>query len=183
MTTQGFELIEQLAIPHRRRAAVRALLEMGFEAAPLAVQGLRHENDGVRRGSCEILDHYLIPEAIPGLIELLDDPHPRVRLLALHTLACDRCKEGDCRPEEREVLPKAIRILKEDPSPHTRAMAIEVIGNYIHTSSLAETALTEAKSADPSPSVRKKAGWYAPGGTIYTRTAPKPQRKRKTSIR
>lgn len=172
----GRALIEQLAIPHRRRAAVRALLEMGYAASRLAIEGLRHEDAGVRRGCCEFLDHYLVPEALPPLIELLDDLHPRVRLLALHTLACDRCKEGDCRPEEKEVLPKAIRLLKEDPSPHTRAMAIEVIGNFVHTSAVAEKALVDAKSHDHSPAVRKKAGWYAPGGTIHIRTAPRPRR-------
>jgi hypothetical protein len=27
--------------------------------------------------------------------------------------------------------------------------------------------------ADPSPAVRKKASWYAPGGPIYRRTEPR----------
>jgi hypothetical protein len=29
---------------------------------------------------------------------------------------------------------------------------------------------------DPVPAVRKKAGWYAPGGSIHRRTAPRPMR-------
>ena len=178
-TGAGSDLIEQLAIPHRRRVAVRALLDLGFQAAPLAVKGLEHESHLVRRGCCEFLDHYMVPEALPGLIKLLDDPHPRVRLLSLHALACERCKEGDCRPSEKDILPKAIRILKNDPSPNTRAMAIEVIGNYVHANSSAEDALVYAKSNDPSPAVRKKAGWHAPGGTIHKRTAPRPIRKTK----
>src|SRR5271155_1944201 len=34
-------------------------------------------------------------------------------------------------------------------------------------------ALVEAMKSDSSPAVRKKAGWYAPGGSIYRRTTPK----------
>ena len=170
------QLIERLAIPHRNRPTVRKLLAMGFDAVPIALRGLRHQNADVRRGCCEVLDHYLVPEALEPLIEALDDDDARVRRMALHTLACDRCKEGDCRPEERKVLPRAIRVLREDPSAHARAMAIEVIGNYVHTSQAAEEALLAAKSADRSPAVRKKAGWYAPGGTIHSRTAPRPSR-------
>ncbi|HVE93110.1 MAG TPA: HEAT repeat domain-containing protein, partial [Actinomycetota bacterium] len=135
----------------------------------------------VRRACCEFLDHYLVPEALPELIRLVDDPHPRVRLLALHALACDRCKEGDCRAEEEAVLPKAVRVLRQDPSPHTRAMAIEVIGRFVHASDVASLAVVEAATSDPSSAVRKKASWHAPGGTIYTRTAPRPPRATKST--
>lgn len=166
-------LIEYLGVPHRRRKAVHKLLAMGFDVIPHALLGMKHDNSDVRRGCCELLDHYLVPSALAPLIAALDDEDAGVRRMALHTLACDRCKEGDCRPEERQVLPRVIRTLEEDPSPHARAMAIEVIGNYVHTSKAAEAALLKAVTADPSPAVRKKAGWYAPGGTIYKKTEPR----------
>ncbi|MEU7692753.1 HEAT repeat domain-containing protein [Microbispora hainanensis] len=43
---------------------------------------------------------------------------------------------------------------------------------------LVEEALDEltAMLDDPSSAVRKKAGWYAPGGPIHRRTAPRPVR-------
>ena len=68
-------------------------------------------------------------------------------------------------------------MLQEDNNGHVRAMAIEVVGQYVHTNPLAERALREASTDDPSPTVRKKAGWYAPGGPIHRRTTPRPARK------
>jgi hypothetical protein len=49
-------------------------------------------------------------------------------------------------------------------------MACEVVGRWVHTSPVAEAALMAAHEGDPEASVRKKAGWYAPGGTIYRKT-------------
>lgn len=169
----GRGLIEHLAVPHRRTAAMRALFAMEYDAVPFALEGLRHESDAARAGCCQVLDHFLVPEALPVLMESLDDPSPRVRVMALHTLACDRCKQGGWRPTEEQVLPKALTLLRKDSSPSARAMAIEVVGNFVHCSDEAESALIDARSNDPSPAVRKKAGWYAPGGTIHKRTAPR----------
>jgi hypothetical protein len=171
------QLINQLGVRHRATTAYRTLFDMGFAVVPIARQGLRHENTSVRYYCCALLDHFLVPEALGDLLDMLRDPDPRVRQSALHTLACDRCKQGACRPVETEVLPEALRMLNEDGDPHVRAMAIEVVGEYVHTNPIAERALVEANRNDASPAVRKKAGWYAPGGPIHTRTAPRPARK------
>jgi HEAT repeat protein len=175
------ELINQLAIPHHAKSAYRKLFDMGFDVVPAAQEGLRHESASVRYYCCSLLDHFLLPEALEDLISKVRDPDAKVRTMALHTLACDRCKEGDCHPAEADVLPEALRILKDDDDAHVRAMAIEVIGQYVHTNKRAEQALIEAKKEDSSPTVRKKAGWYAPGGTIYKRTLPHHSKKKKTS--
>jgi hypothetical protein len=45
-----------------------------------------------------------------------------------------------------------------------------------HGSAEAGAALVRARECDPSPVVRKKAAWYAPGGTLYRRTGPAPVR-------
>jgi HEAT repeat protein len=171
------ELINQLAIQHHAKAAYRKLFEMGFEVVTVAREGLKHESPGVRYYCCSLLDHFLVPEALEDLLSTVHDPDPNVRVMALHTLACDRCKEGDCRPAETEVLPKALHILNNDVDAHVRAMAVEVVGQYVHSNKVAELALVEANEKDSSPTVRKKAGWYAPGGPIYKRTAPHPIRK------
>ena len=171
------ELIDQLGIRHRATTTYRTLFAMGFAVVPFARQGLRHENAAVRYYCCALLDHFLVPEALGELISMLRDSDPRVRQSALHTLACDQCKQGACRPAEAEVLPEALRILSEDGDPHVRAMAIEVVGRYVHTNPVAERALVAAHTNDPSPAVRKKAGWYAPDGPIHRRTAPRPARK------
>lgn len=169
-------LINQLGVRHRAPDAYRALLRMGFEAVAEVLEGLQHTNPAVRSYCCLLLDHFLTPEAVSALLGRLQDPDPKVRQMALHALACDRCKEGDCRPSEAEVLPAALQILQSDEDYHTRAMAVEVVGLYVHTTPSAAHALIESHRHDPSPAVRKKAGWFVPGGTIYQRTRPRPSR-------
>ncbi len=171
------ELLNQLAIKHHAKTTYRKLFAMGFAVVPIATEGLKHENSSVRYYCCSLLDHFLVPEVLEDLINMVNDSDPKVRVMVLHTLACDRCKEGDCRPAEKDVLPKALHILNEDNNAHVRAMAIEVVGQYVHTNKTAEHALLEANKKDPSPTVRKKAGWYMPGGPIFKRTIPPPLKK------
>jgi len=104
---------------------------------------------------------------------MLDDHDARVRWDALHALACDRCKDSACRPAKADVLPRAVALLSADPSPHVRAIACEVVGRWVHDDGTAEQALVTSQHDDPSPAVRKKASWYAPGGTIFRKTASK----------
>ncbi len=164
-------LLEELSISYRATGAYRQLLAAGSDALPSVRAGLRHANADVRYRCCRFLDRFLEPEIVADLIAMLDDPDPRVRNTTLHTLACDRCKEGDCRPEEKHVLPRALALLAGDPDRHVRAMAVEVVGQFVHKSPAAIDALQTAAKADLAPTVRKKAAWYAPGGAIYRRTA------------
>jgi hypothetical protein len=55
-------------------------------------------------------------------------------------------------------------------------MAVELVGLWVHTHPAACTAIERAASTDPAASVRKKAAWYAPGGSVYRRTQPRPHR-------
>ena len=72
------------------------------------------------------------------------------------------------------VLPTAVGLLAGDPSALVRAYAAELVGQWARSHPSASDAISRAAADDPSPSVRKKASWYAPGGTIYERTAPRP---------
>jgi HEAT repeat protein len=127
----------------------------------------------VREQCCKLLDHLMDDETITDLVAMLNDPEPRVRISAAHALACDRCKQGSCRPAADDVLPTALRLLKHDTDPHVRAMAIEVVGQWVHQDDRSYTALPHARDHDTDPAVRKKATWYLPGGTIHQRTAPR----------
>jgi hypothetical protein len=172
-------LLAELAIPHRAKAGYRQLLSRGLDALPTVRRGLRHANADVRYWCCQYLDRFLEPELLADLISMLDDADPRVRVSTLHTLSCDRCKEGDCRPEEAMVLPRALDMLAGDPDAHVRAHAVGLVGRWVHANAAAEAALLEAKTSDANPTVRKKAAWHLPGGPIHRRTRPKPQKRRK----
>lgn len=166
-------LVAEMAILHRRTDAYWQLLALGPVVVPVLHDGLSHSDAAVREGCVKLLDHFLTEETIPAIIAALDDEHPRVRLAAVHTLACDRCKKDACRPNDADVLPLAIRLVTSDPDKHVRAMAAELVGKAAHTALEAADALEAVRDGDPEPSVRKKAGWYAPGGTIYERSRAK----------
>ena len=135
--------------------------------------GLHHQNPAVREGCCRLLDHLVDTDSMGQLIAMADDPDARVRIAAFHALACDRCKGDTCAPGADQVLQPALQHLASDPDSHVRAMAAELAGKFVHTDGRALTALKTSHAQDPSPVVRKKAGWFTPGGTIYQRTIPR----------
>ena len=168
-------VVNALGSAPRASSAYRYLLGRGQAAVPAIRAGLRHPDPSVRAGCCRLLDHLLVEDAVEEMIAMLDDPAPEVRAATVHTLSCDRCKGGADRvscPAPDLVLPPALRLLAHDPDAHVRVMAAELVGRFVHGSAEAEAALVRAREAEPSPTVRKKAGWYAPGGTIYRRTRP-----------
>lgn len=144
-------------------------MRAGSAAADTVRRGLRHPDPLVRVGCCDVLDHFLDAEAIPGLMENLRHPHPGVRSRALHALACDRCKEGECRPAEDDVVAVSLRLLTEDPDRYVRVSAVHALGPAVHRSETALQALIAAHNEDRDPLVRKVAGWYRPGGPIFER--------------
>jgi HEAT repeat protein len=170
-------IVEQLAVSHRRKAAERQLMLAGMNATPALRRGLRHEDPQVRASCCRVLDHFLDEAAIPELLENLDHPDESVRGWALHALACDRCKEGSCRPGEDSSLPLAINMLMGDPSGEVRYQALGLVSAAVHRDPRAVAAVQHVQSHDPSPRIRKCAGWWLPGGPRYERTKPRPPRK------
>jgi HEAT repeat protein len=172
------ELVDALADPHRCFQAYQMLRRLGPAASAAAKRGLQHPNEQVREYCCQVLDHLMDADSASALIGALDDPGERVRLAAAHALACERCKDGAWRPVAASVLPRAIALLAGDESAHVRAMAVELVGLWVHSDPGACAAIERAAAADPAASVRKRAAWYAPGGTIYRRTKPRPHRLR-----
>lgn len=175
MTVEDSVLVDALGSEPRRPDAFRALLRRGPAALSAIRQGLAHPEPRVREQCCGLLDELLVPEATDDLVARLDDPDARVRVAALHALSCLRCKpDADaCRPDRVRLLPRAVRLLHEDVDPQVRMRAAELVGLWVHEDVDAVAALVRAHEEDPSPAVRKKAGWYTPGGPIHRRTAPK----------
>ena len=170
-------IVEELAVKHRARGALRALMAAGPAATSAVRRGLLHDDPVVRVRCCMVLDHHLDEAALPELIANLTHEDGDVRAWALHALACDRCKEGACRPGEDDVVPTALRMLKDDRSRKVRTMAAHMLGPAVHRRQDVSRALEEARDSDSHPVVRKVASWYAPGGPIYRRLAPKPPRR------
>ena len=178
-TTDCDVLVADFALKHRAKQALRGLMAAGPRATPALRRGLCHPDPAVRVGCCKVLDHFLDEAALPELIENLEHEAASVRAWAMHALACDRCKEGVCRPGEDEVIPIAVRMLVEDESRHVRQMAAGLLGPSVHRRSDVLRALEQACEHDPHPVVRKIARWYTPGGPRYRRLAPKPERARR----
>lgn len=176
MSTDYPQLVEDLAVRHREKASLRALMAAGPLATPALRRGLRHSDASVRVGCCKVLDHYMDEAVVPELIENLGHEDETVRAWAMHALACDRCKEGACRPGEDQVIPIAARMLIDDESRRVRQMAAGLLGPAVHRRADVLRALEHAAGHDAHPVVRKIARWYIPGGPIYRRLAPKPLR-------
>ncbi|MFJ1792552.1 HEAT repeat domain-containing protein [Kitasatospora griseola] len=174
--TDDEALVSCLGDPQRAVAAYRELLLRKEDALGAVRAGLSDGNAAVREGCCRLLDHLVDTESMGRLITMADDPDADVRIAAFHALACDRCKEDTCAPGAERVLDPALRHLAADPDPRVRVRAAELVGKFVHTEARAVAALEAARADDPSPAVRKKAGWYAPGGSIHRRTAPRPPR-------
>lgn len=168
----SMELVAQLAIPHRHKYALQRLMHLGAAALDAIRAGLRHDNTLVRVGCCKFLDHHMDEAALPALIENLTHKSADVRVWAIHALACDRCKEGSCRPGEDDVIPHAARMLVSDPDKKAREMAAGMLGPSVHRSPTAMAAIAWAHAHDPEPVVRKIAGWWVPGGARFEKTRP-----------
>lgn len=171
--------VEELGIAHRAQAALRGLMDAGPRATPLVRHGLQHPNPDVRVGCCKVLDHFLDESALPELIENLAHPDEEVRSWALHALACDKCKEGVCRPGEADVIPLAVDMLLTDKSRRVRQMAAGLLGPSVHRRPDVLQALEQARQQDEHPVVRKIASWFTPGGPRYEQLRPKPARRTK----
>lgn len=174
-------VVEDLAVKHRAKEALRCLMAAGSLATPAVREGLHHPEPAVRIGCCQVLDHFMDEAALPELIENLSHENEIVRAWAMHALACDRCKEGTCRPGEDQVLPIATEMLMHDKSRRVRQMAAGVLGPSVHRRTDVLRALEYARDHDPHPVVRKIARWYTPGGPIYKRLIPKQSRVRSSA--
>ncbi|MFD7640445.1 HEAT repeat domain-containing protein [Kitasatospora sp. NPDC059795] len=176
--TDNEALVSYLGDPQRAVAAYWELLRRKEDALGAIRAGLSHESAAVREGCCRLLDHLVDTDSMDQLVAMADDPDAKVRVAAFHALACDRCKGDACAPGAGRVLGPALRHLASDPDPQVRMRAVELVGKFVHTDARAVAALEAAHAQDPSPAVRKTAGWFVPGGAVHRRTAPRPARRR-----
>jgi hypothetical protein len=163
-------IVEELGT-ERWHAAWERLLTAGGAATEAVRAGLAHTDQKVRRRCCGILDHHLDEASLPALVACLDDRDGRVRASALHALACEDCKEGQCRLPEEDVVPLVLRFLREDRSRRVRTGAAQILGAYSPLRADVRQALEHARDHDPHPVVREVAGWHTPGAHNYRKRA------------
>src|SRR5207253_147645 len=119
--------VAQLANSERRQRAKIYLRGAGRPALAAVRRGMHHQKPMVRRLCASILDHLADDATLVDLVAALDDDDADVVKRALHALACDRCKEDDCRPGEDLFVPRALELLHH-PNPDVRASAIDTLG-------------------------------------------------------
>src|SRR5262245_4552106 len=83
-------------------------------------EGLRDGRWEVRRWCAYYFDRHADVASLPLLIPLLRDPKSKVRLFAVHSIACEHCKPGDhCL----DAVPLLIERIEDDDSIRVRRMA------------------------------------------------------------
>lgn len=108
-------LIAQLADPATLENAYQELRRTDPELLiPALVGALRSGSWRIRRSCCRILDDLdFTPESLEALEGALDDPDPRVRRSAVHTLSCQDCKPNGCALDVRPLFERMVH----DTSP------------------------------------------------------------------
>lgn len=115
-------LVQSMANPQKRFSAYQDLIKIGEPALPALRAGLKSEIHQVRKWSAMCLDQVSDEAALDDLIPLLDDPSSQVRLWAVHSIACEHCKEDvSCMTD---LVPLLIKRAMEDSSLRVRRMAV-----------------------------------------------------------
>ena len=129
-----FEVVDRLKIPAERYRAAHTMSAGGRgarenrgkrlpeEKIDALIWGLSHESPVVRRCCLELLDQHPDPGAVPHILTCLEDPVPRVRWHAVHTLLCDACKPGHSFLGEA-VAARLRAVAEDDPNPKVRNYA------------------------------------------------------------
>ena len=148
--------VRLLARDGTRRRAKAHLWRSGMATVPALRRGLQHPSAHVRRVCVNLLDHFLDAAAVGDLVAAMDDPDASVAGRAIHALACDACKEGECRPGEEEWVPRALALL-DGADPDRRAAAIDALGKVAGHRPDVAAALREAAARDADPGLRSMA--------------------------
>jgi len=153
--------VSQLGHSSRRQEAKLVLLGSGPDALEAIRRGLGHTDPMVRRQCVNLLDHLVDDDTVPDLVAAVEDPDPQVAARALHALACDRCKEGACRPGEDLWVSRALALLDTDDAD-LRAAAIDALGKVVSRRPDVAEALGRVALADPLKGLRGRARRFVP---------------------
>ena len=117
-------LVEQFADASRRVETLFQLNAIGDAALPAVRAGLKHPDWHVRHWCAIFLDRGADAESLLALVPLLHDPEPHVRLWAIHSIACEHCRDDGC---PIDVIPLLIERAENDPVTQVRKMAVTML--------------------------------------------------------
>lgn len=135
--------------------------------------GLRHPAPRTRYNCASALDHLADARCAEPLRDLLQDPVPRVRRAALHSLTCEACKVAPIGGVSQEVDDlESIRVMaRQDPSVRVRRAAVEMLGEACSQPAIRVT-LAELAAHDPDRGIRNRAARALKSHEKVSATAP-----------
>lgn len=135
------ELTRVFQIGRRKTLAVReVMLNSGTHRifVDALLVGVRHHNPNVRYNCAHAMDMFADERCAVALLELLDDPVPRVRRIAVHSIACDDCKIAPLQPlvparrsqRQRDLVGIVVEMALHDPSIQVRRHATYALSMF-----------------------------------------------------
>ena len=140
---------------HTEPAQRVKILAAGVPVAAPQHVALHHDDPWLRRRCLDLLDHHAADDSTDVFLAALDDPVAPVREIALHGLACERCRTTEVCVTD--VVPRVIRTLDEDPAAEVRYRTLVILRNYADRHTAAHAALEHAATADRDPVLREGA--------------------------
>lgn len=125
------ELGRAMAVGKGRLHAARAVMQRSparyaaFQSA--LIRGLAATQVRLRFECAHALDTFGDATARRALAQLMDDPVPRVRWMAMHALSCHACGEKPAALEA-DIRRRIMRAAASDPSPQVRRHAAVALG-------------------------------------------------------
>ena len=119
----------------------------------LQTGALRHPDPQVRRYCLVLLDHHANDACTAVFVSALEDDADVVREVALHSLACESCKQGDLCPAD--VVPALARVLESDPKPDLRIKALTALLRMPGGHSQVRALLRRAADVNTDPITRR----------------------------
>jgi HEAT repeat protein len=141
----------------------------------LQLAALQHPDPHIRRSCLWVLDHYANDVSMPVFARAVEDDVDFVRDMALHSLACEGCKQQEMCVAD--VVPPLIRVLEHDPKPDLRIKALSALFGLSRRDDRAQDALERAARDNTDALVRRCAAGAANG--VFTPPKKRGERSRR----
>ena len=157
--------------------------DRGFDAGAvhdLQVGALHHPDPYIRRSCLWALDHYANDVSMPVFMRAIEDDVDFVRDVALHSLACEGCKEGEMCVAD--VVPPLVRVLEADPKPDLRIKALTALFRLSNRDDRVQQAFEQAARGNSDPVVRRCAAEAARGVLVMPKKRTERRQQRHAAL-